>query len=109
MSKLRITSEATVKDTDGSIRSIVRDLAQEETGLFQEDIMYCGEDGDTCDIQVSIDIYTELERTIEDIEDCEEYKLAETIENTQLPVLKELLELVRETENDHRTFFTIVS
>ena len=109
MSKLRITSEAIVKDTDGSIRSIVRELAQEETGLFTNDVMYCEENGDTCDIQISIDIYTELEILIDDLDEIEDYKLPEIEENPKLPVLKELLELVRETENDHRTFFTIVS
>ena len=104
MSKLQIVTEGYIKDT--KIRGILRDLAQ-YSSEFSDNISYCGEDNETCEIHVYIDLYTQLEELFSEVQDCNENgKEHEEFDDNDMYIITELMEVLRDTENNHMTFFT---
>ena len=103
MSKLKLVTEAYLEDS--KIRGIVRSLAQYDSE-YSDHIIYFTEDTDTSLIEVSISLYEKLEGLLSEVQDCNENgEEHEEFDDSEMYLIVELMEILREVENNHMTFF----
>ena len=103
MSKLKLVTEAYVEDEN--IRGILRDLAQYDE-KYSEHILYFTEETETSLIEVHISLYGKLEELLSEVQDCNENgEEHDEFEDSDMYVITELMEILREVENNHMTYF----
>jgi len=100
MSKLKLVTEAYLEDS--KIRGIIRSLAQYDSE-YSDHIIYFTEDTDTSLIEVSISLYEKLEGLLTEVQDCNEN--GEEFDDSEMYLIVELMEILREVENNNMTFF----
>jgi hypothetical protein len=103
---LQVVTTAVI--VDSNIRSIVRDLATYGSGEMADFIVYFGEDTDSCDIEVYIDIYETLEDIMSEAQDSNENGIEfEAFDDTEMGTISLLMEILRETERHQLTSFIV--